>query len=443
MRSSTSLVLAALFATCVARPAPAQPAPADSAQAIRGVVHSLPAHARALMKQVPLIDGHNDLPWALRQSVRYDFDTVDIAKPQPQLMTDIPRLREGQVGGQFWSVYVPATLQGDAAVSATLEQVDAVHEMMRRYPAAFTLVRTAAELERAFAGGTVASMMGMEGGHSIDSSLGTLRMFHRLGVGYMTLTHNAHVPWADAATSDPKLQGLSAFGEEVVREMNRLGMLVDLSHVSADTMADAIRVSEAPVIFSHSSARAVCDVPRNVPDDILRQMPGNGGVVMVTFVPGFISQDVANYSRRAQEQTQQIRAQYSDEAAQTRAMAEWRTSNPEPRATLSQVADHIDHIRDIAGVDHIGLGGDFDGITSVVAGLENVSTYPALVAELLRRRYSDGDVKKILGLNVLRVMRRAEEVAARLQASRAPSVRTIEQVDGVDRKGQPVAPPPR
>ncbi len=377
--------------------------------------------ARSLLSGTPLIDGHNDLPWAMRQGSWYDFDTVDIQRAQPQLMTDIPRLKAGQVGAQFWSVYVPASLQGDHAVAATLEQVDAVYEMVRRYPQTFALVRTADELEQAFRAGKVASMMGMEGGHSIDASLGTLRMFHRLGVGYMTLTHSANVPWADAATDDSASDGLSPFGEEVVREMNRLGMLVDLSHVAPSTMADAIRVSAAPIIFSHSSARAICDVPRNVPDDILKQMPANGGVVMVTFVPGFISQQVADYNRRVQAQLQLLRSQLGNNDAATRALAEWRKTNPEPRATLAQVANHIDHIRKVAGIDHIGLGGDFDGITAVPVGLEDVSTYPALVAELLRRGYSDADVRKVVGDNLLRVMRRAEEVAADLQRTVAPS----------------------
>ena len=273
--TATALPLAAFAATAaIAQPAPA---PAEPSQ----------ARVEAVMKRAPVIDGHNDLPWEMREKVRYDFDARDIATPQPAMMTDIPRLRRGHVGGQFWSVYVPAALQGDAAVSATLEQVDAVHEMVRRYPNVFTLVRTADEMSKAMAAGRIGSLMGMEGGHSIDSSLGTLRMFRRLGVGYMTLTHSANVPWADSCSDTPKLQGLSTFGEEVVHEMNRLGMLVDLSHVSPDTMADAIRVSQAPVIFSHSNAKAVADSPRNVPDDILRQIPSNGGIVMVTFVPGF------------------------------------------------------------------------------------------------------------------------------------------------------------
>lgn len=412
----------------------AQPAPRPAAA-------SLEARARAVMEKAPVIDGHNDLPWEMREKVGYDFGTRDIAKPQPVMMTDIPRLRQGHVGGQFWSVYVPAELQGDAAVSATLEQVDAVYEMVRRYPSVFTLVRTADEMQKAMAGGRIGSIMGMEGGHSIDSSLGTLRMFRRLGVGYMTLTHGRNVPWADSATDTPGVQGLSAFGEEVVREMNRLGMLVDLSHVSPDTMADAIRVSKAPVIFSHSNARAVCDVPRNVPDQILTQLASNGGIVMVTFVPGFVSQEAAAYSRQAQAQVQAFRSQYpNDEAAQKAALAEWRQAHPEPRATIAQVADHVDHLRKVAGIDNIGFGGDFDGITSVVQGLEDVSTYPALVAELLRRGYSDRDVEKITSGNILRVMRAAEAVAARLQKDAAPSITTIEKVDRVTRRGQPVAP---
>ena len=395
------------------------------------------ARVEAVLKKAPVIDGHNDLPWEMREKVQYDFDRRDIAKPQPVMMTDIPRLRQGHVSGQFWSVYVPATLQGDAAVSATLEQVDAVYEMVRRYPDVFTLVRTADDMAAAMRAGKIGSLMGMEGGHSIDSSLGTLRMFRRLGVGYMTLTHSANVPWADSCSDTPKAQGLTPFGEEVVREMNRLGMLVDLSHVSPDTMADAIRVSQAPVIFSHSNARAVTDSVRNVPDEILRQMPANGGIVMVTFVPGFSSPEVAAYSKRVTEQTAQFKAQHpTDTAAQSAALAAWRKANPEPRATLSQVADHVDHIRKTAGIDHIGFGGDFDGITSVVQGLEDVSTYPALVGELMRRGYSDADLAKITSGNVLRVMRQAEAVAAKMKSA-APSIKTIESLDHVTRRGQP------
>jgi membrane dipeptidase len=369
--------------------------------------------ARALHRSVPLIDGHNDYPWALRdKSPEREMSVLDMRKPQPSIMTDIPRLRTGGVGGQFWSVYVPASMQGDEAIRATLEQIDVVHRMMTRYPDTFELVRTADEVERAFRAGKIASLIGMEGGHSIDGSLAVLRMMRRLGASYMTLTHGANTPWADSATGTPEHGGLTPFGEEVVREMNRLGMLVDLSHVSPETMADALRVTRAPVIFSHSSARGVSDHPRNVPDDILRQMPANGGVVMVTFVPDFVAPEGGARYTRAKAEEQRLKAQFpNDAAAVQRGLREWRRRNPSPKATLSMVADHIDHIRKVAGIDHIGLGGDFDGIDTVVEGLEDVSTYPALTAELLRRGYSDDDVRKILGLNVLRVMRAAEKVA--------------------------------
>jgi membrane dipeptidase len=354
--------------------------------------NDLLARARALHAQVPLVDGHNDYPWALREhNVERDIGRLDIRVGQPKIHTDIPRLRAGGVGGQFWSVYVPTTMQGQTAVRATLEQVDVVHRMMRRYPDTFELALTAADVERIFTSGRIASLIGMEGGHSIDGSLGALRMFHRLGARYMTLTHSTNIAWADSGTDTAKLGGLSKFGEEVVREMNRLGMLVDLSHTSPETMQDAIRVSQAPVIFSHSNARALREHGRNVPDDVLKLLRGNGGIVMATFVPGFLT--------------------------------------AEPKATLAHVADHMDHIRKVAGADHVGIGGDFDGITMVPAGLEDVSKYPALTAELLRRGWPEDDVKKALGLNVLRVMRRAEEVAARLQKEREPSTATVEEFD--------------
>jgi membrane dipeptidase len=387
--------------------------------------------ARALHKQSPLIDGHNDYPWALRQlDPGRDFAKADITKPVPSLMTDIPRIRQGGMGGQFWSVYVPATMQGKEAVRATLEQIDIVHRMVQRWPETFEYASTSADVERAFKAGHIASMIGMEGGHSIDNSLATLRMMYDLGARYMTLTHSSNLAWADSATDTPVLGGLSKFGEEVVREMNRLGMLVDLSHVSADTMEDALRVTEAPVIFSHSSARALCNVPRDVPDNVLQMIPKNGGVVMVTFVPGFISQAVADYDSQLNAQRQLARSQFPNNDAYVNAAIErWRAANPQPRATLSQVADHIDHIRKVAGIDHIGLGGDFDGITDVVQGLEDVSKYPDLTAELLKRGYKDEDVKKILGLNVLRVMKQAEKVAAGLQKTRQPSTATIEILD--------------
>ncbi|HXH08039.1 MAG TPA: dipeptidase [Vicinamibacterales bacterium] len=387
--------------------------------------------ARRLHREVPLIDGHNDYPWTLRQKAEGDFAKLDIRGPQPGIMTDIPRLRAGGVGGQFWSVYVPSSLAGQRAVTATLEQIDIVHRMVRRYPDVFELALTADDVERIFRAGRIASLIGMEGGHSIDSSLGALRMFYRLGARYMTLTHSADTPWAAAGTYSVTPGGLTRFGEEVVREMNWLGMLVDLSHTSPETMEDALRVSEAPVIFSHSSARAVCDVPRNVPDEILRKLPANGGVVMVTFVPGFVAPEAAGYARRMQAERERLqRAHPGDEAAVRAGLEAWRQANPAPKATLAQVADHIDHIRKVAGIDHIGIGSDFDGIDSTPVGLEDVSTFPALTAELLRRGYRDEDVKKILGLNVLRVMRAVEQVAARLQRARPPSTATIEQLDG-------------
>ena len=350
----------------------------------------LTARAHAIHAETPLIDGHNDFPWLVRQNAAGDLALLDIATPRPALMTDIPRLRQGRVGGQFWSVYVPTTLKGPEAVRATLEQIDIVHRMVRTYPDTLELALTAADVERVFAAGRIASLIGMEGGHSVDNSLSTLRMFFSLGARYMTLTHSDHVRWADSASKPPQAGGLTRFGEEVVREMNRLGMLVDLSHTAPDTMIDALRVSEAPVIFSHSSARGVYEHERNVPDDVLRLIPDNGGVVMVTFVPTFIASG---------------------------------------KARLSHVADHMDHVRRVAGADHVGIGSDFDGMPSVPIGLADVSTFPALTEELLRRGWPEEDVKKALGLNVLRVMRRAEQVAARLSQVRGPSVATIAMLD--------------
>ena len=371
--------------------------------------------ARRLLRDVPIFDGHNDYPWEVRNKAQMDLAKLDLRQPQPTIMTDFARLAAGGVGAQFWSVYVPSPAPGTdpaASVTQALEQIDIVHRMVARYPDKLALALTVDDIERAMKQGKIASLIGMEGGHSINSSLATLRMMHRLGARYMTLTHSLNVPWADSATDTPALDGLNAFGEDVVREMNRLGMLVDLSHVSPATMADAIRVSSAPVIFSHSSSRAVTDVPRNVPDDILKLLPKNGGIIMVTFVPGFISSKVADHSRRETAERARLTAlPGSTPDSVTRALDAWRTANPAPRATLSEVADHIEHIRKVAGIDHLGLGGDFDGITTVVQGLEDVSTYPALVAELLRRGFSDDDIRKIAGRNILRVMRGAEAAA--------------------------------
>ncbi len=387
--------------------------------------------ARALHREVPLIDGHNDYPWALREKVPLlDLAQLDIRTSQPGLMTDVPRLRAGGLGGQFWSVYVPATLQGQAAIRATLEQIDIVHRLVARDSDIFALARTADDVERAFKSGRIASLIGMEGGHSIDSSLGVLRMMYDLGARYMTLTHSENVPWADSATDDPEHDGLTKFGEAVVGEMNRLGMLVDLSHVSPATMADALRVTKAPVIFSHSSARALCDVPRNVPDDILRQVKANHGVVMVNFYTAFVAPEGAAYYNARVAEQRRLKALFTDPAKVSAGLQEYGKTHKAPPATLEMVADHIDHIRQVAGIDSIGIGSDFDGIDSAPKGLEDVSKYPALTAELLRRGYSDEDVKKILGLNVLRVMREAERVAAQLQRDERPSTATLQALDG-------------
>ena len=405
---AAAVPLAALVA--IAAPLAAAVAPQSDAAVER---------ARRLLREVPVIDGHNDYPWEVRQKAALDLAKLDMRQRQPSIMTDFERLASGGVGGQFWSVYVPSPAAGTdpaASVTMTLEQIDIVHRMVARYPEKLVLALTADDVERAEKQGKIASLIGMEGGHSINSSLATLRMMHRLGARYMTLTHSLNVPWADSATDTPKLDGLSPFGEDVVREMNRLGMLVDLSHTSPATMADALRVSTAPVVFSHSSARALTDVPRNVPDDILRQMPKNGGVVMVTFVPGFVSQQVADYNARETAERTRLTAELKDNtAAVTAGVEAWRAKNPAPRASLLQVADHIDHIRKTAGIDHVGLGGDFDGITSVVVGLEDVSTYPALIAELIRRGYTDEDIRKIAARNILRVMRGAEAAALKLR----------------------------
>lgn len=383
--------------------------------------------ALALHRQVPLTDGHNDLPWQYRELVDRRVSAIDIAERQEELMTDIPRLREGGVGAQFWSVYIDVGTTGANAVRATLEQMDIVYELARRYPDTFELAFTADDVERIFAAGRIASLMGMEGGHCIDNSLGALRMFYRAGARYMTLTHSRNTPWADASTDTAEHDGLTVFGEEVVREMNWLGMLVDLSHVAPATMHDALDVVEAPVIFSHSSARALCDHPRNAPDDVLKRLPDNGGVVMVTFVPSFLSQEVRDFERSRGAERERLEAEAGSSASSVSAgLAAWERDHPTPRATLQQAADHIDHIRDTAGIDHIGLGSDFDGISAVPIGLEDVSTYPALTRELIARGYSDEDILKILGRNVLRVMRAVEATAAELQAQRGPSEMLLE-----------------
>ena len=389
-------------------------------------------HARELLRRAPVVDGHNDVLWELRTKAGYDFDRLDLAGPCPDLMTDIPRISEGGLGGQFWSVYVPSDLPGDTAVTATLEQIDALHAMVERYADAFVRARTADDVEGAAAAGRVASMIGVEGGQSIGGSLGALRILARLGAGYMTLTHNHNTAWADSATDRPVHGGLTRFGEEVVREMNRLGILVDLSHVSADTMRQAIEVSEAPVIFSHSSARALCGVPRNVPDDVLERVRDTGAVVMVTFVPSFLVREGEAASAAAHAEAERLEAEHPDDPdAVHEAMDVWYEEHPMPRATVSDVADHVDHVREVAGIDHVGIGGDLDGSPSMPEGLEDVSTYPNLFAELLDRGYGDDDLARIARGNILRVMREAERRAERLRRERPPSLARLGDDGGV------------
>ena len=389
--------------------------------------------ARRVLRATPLIDGHNDLPWEIRnaRTAPRDVDAYDLRSRTPG-HTDLARLRAGMVGAQFWSVYIPGDIADSGFARVQIEQIDIARRVIEKYPE-LEWALTASDIRARFREGRIGSLLGMEGGHALENSIAALRLYYDLGVRYMTLTHNVTLDWADAANDAARHGGLTKFGEEVVREMNRLGMLVDLSHVSPGTMSDALNVTESPVIFSHSSARAVADVPRNVPDSILRRLPTNGGVVMVTFVPAFISPEIVAHATRRQAAADQVRDRaMGDTAGVRRDMAAWDAANPVPRATLAQVADHIDHIKRVAGADHVGIGGDFDGITEVVQGLEDVSTYPSLFAELSRRGWSEGDLRKLAGENLLRVLARAEEVAARLRRARAPSVRTIQELDGVN-----------
>jgi membrane dipeptidase len=386
------------------------------AQTTAGLDDKYLARARRILKTTPLIDGHNDLPWRIREDTiaRGSVDAYDLRTHRPG-QTDLDRLRKGMVGAQFWSVYTPGEYRDSGYARVQLEQIDIARRVIEKYPDRLALALSATDIRREFKQGKLASLLGLEGGHAIEHSLGALRAYYDLGVRYMTLTHNVTLDWADAALDSAKHNGLTPFGDSVVREMNRLGMLVDLSHVSAATMSAALNVTQAPVIFSHSAARALVDVPRNVPDSILRRVTKNGGIVMVPFVTGFVSPAVFLYDE-SRPAMRELRQKYgNDTAAITRAVNEWRTAHPEPRATLSQVADQIDYVRRVAGVDHVGIGGDFDGITEVVQGLEDVSTYPALFAELARRGWSDGDLRKLAGENFLRVFAEAEAVAKRMQ----------------------------
>jgi membrane dipeptidase len=395
-------------------------------------VSELNHQAREMLRRFPLIDGHNDLPWALRERadgdperVRFapagppsgdpasgDPAPVDLAAAVAGTHTDLPRLAAGGVAAQFWSVYVPSSLAGDGAVAAVLEQIDLTRRMIASYPQALELALTADDVDRIFAAGRVASLLGAEGGHAIAGSLGVLRMLYALGVRYLTLTHNSNVGWADAATDDAVAGGLTDFGRDVVREMQRIGMLVDLSHVSPDTMRDTLDVARAPVIFSHSSALALCDYPRNVPDDVLARLAGNGGVAMVTFVPGFVSQECADWLTGLKAEAAVRGLDPKDFAQLFSIKPEWERAHPLPQATLAQVADHVEHVRKVAGVGHVGLGGDFDGTADVTVGLEDVSCYPDLFAELLRRGWSESDCAALAGGNLLRALREAEAFAA-------------------------------
>ena len=377
--------------------------------------------AERLLREVPLIDGHNDTPSQYRKRVNLELADLDFASDlaaiQPPMQTDLPRLRAGGVGAQFWSVYIPIRQRGGSPGDArtVIEQIDFVKRLVARYPDDLALAYTADDIERIHRSGRIASLIGMEGGHSIENSLAVLRATYELGARYMTLTHSKNTRWADSATDEPEYGGLTAFGEEVVREMNRLGMMVDLSHVSPETMHDALDVSRAPVIFSHSSAHALCRHVRNVPDDVLVRLAENNGVVMITFLGSYVSEELRLWAQLRSEERGRIRRQYEDDdKAIEAAVAGWAESNPMPRATLEQVADHIDHVRAVAGIDHIGIGSDFDGTSSLPVGLEDVSTYPNLIIELLRRGYTDDAIRKILGRNVLRVMRAVEQVAGEM-----------------------------
>jgi len=380
-----------------------------------------------ILRATPLIDGHNDLPWELRE--KHASSVAGLAsgtdRRVPPLMTDIARLRTGRVGGQFWSVWIPAALKGDEAIRTTVEQIDVVRRMIAAYPADLEFATTAADIRRIHRAGRVASLIGIEGGHQIGNSLAALRQFHALGARYMTITHFLTTDWADAATDAPRHAGLSAFGEGVVLEMNRIGMMVDLSHVSPDTMRDALRSGRAPVLFTHSGARALNDVPRNVPDDVLRLLPANGGVVMVNWYPGHVSTKLARWNAERAAQEARARSLFAGQPDRQKAAVDgWTAANPEPVVALGEVADHIEHVARVAGHDHVGIGADLDGIERTVAGLDGVEDYPALFAELIARGWSDANLAKLAGGNLLRVMRGAELTADAMRGV-PPSLATI------------------
>jgi membrane dipeptidase len=422
---------ALLSAVLLASPAPAAPSDAQRIERI--------------LEQTPLIDGHNDLPWEIRERFGGDLTKIDLSQStlalpapagSPPLMTDIPRLRAGHVGAQFWSVWIPADTKGPEAVQMTIEQIDLVKQMCARYPHDLAMAYTAADIVRLHKSGRIASLIGVEGGHQINNSLPVLRAYYDLGARYMTLTHATNTAWADSATDNPVHHGLTAFGKEVVREMNRLGMLVDLAHVSPDTMRAALAVSEAPVIFSHSSARALVDTPRDVPDDVLKLVAVNGGIVMVNFYPGYVSEarrrwEADRSAELARYNSPPFGGLYIGQPERAKAaLADWERAHPKPEVTIRDVADHIEHVRAVAGADHVGLGSDFDGIPEAPTGLDGVDKYPALLEELAHRGWSDADLARLAGGNLLRVLARAEEVSVRLRATRLPSTATLAQLDG-------------
>ncbi|WP_417391580.1 dipeptidase [Gimesia sp.] len=372
--------------------------------------------ARQLHQQCLVIDGHNDLPWTMREKAASSFKQADIALPQPQFHTDIPRLKQGNVGAQFWSAYVPSETQKERrSAHYTLEQIDLIHRMIKRYPETFEMASTADDIERIHKSGKIASMIGVEGGHSIENSLSLLRIFYGLGVRYMTLTHSDSLDWADSATDTAISDGLSPFGEEVVRTMNQLGMLVDISHVSPATMEDVLRVSTAPVIASHSSARAIADHARNVPDEILVKMKQNGGVIMVNYFSGFVVPESARQMTEMFHIRRKLKQKYPDETDYNREYKRWQSNHKMKPGTIHDVVDHIDHIVKVAGVEHVGIGSDFDGVSTLPAQLEDVSTYPLITQALLDRGYSDQQIKLIMGQNLMRVLRQAEQVSKQLQ----------------------------
>ncbi len=382
-----------------------------------------------VLASAPVLDGHNDLAWEARVLANYDFAELGFREGTDRVQTDLPRMRSGGLGAQFWSVFVPQSLTGERAVTATIEQVDGIAALVAANADALAPARTAADVRTAWASGRIACLLGAEGGHSIGNSLATLRALRALGVGYMTLTHNDNVDWADSATDDARHGGLSAFGREVVREMNRVGMLVDLSHVSAATMRDALSVAEAPAIFSHSSAFAVTDSPRNVPDDVLAALAAQGGVCMVTFVPKFVTQEVCDWDRACADEARAAGIRPQDYEPYTAFQTDYRSRVPQPTSTVADVADHVEHVREAAGVEHVGLGGDYDGMTHPPAGLEDVSGYPRLLAELADRGWSDADLAALTSGNILRVMDEADARSRELSADRGPSLARIEELD--------------